>query len=336
MKTTIKYLLAPVAIVALALAYISTASAHAELVSSTPAAGSTVTESPATVSLTFDSEIQKVAGSYALAVTDANGASVTSGAAAVSSDGMSLSVALQPDLEHGVYTVSFTNTSAEDGDELSESFTFTVGEAAAPGGDMPEHDDDGHADEDADHAHEGDEAEHADESSSVATTGLVVIHLAEHDNSGVDGRAEILSVDGGARTQIGVYVNGIQPGSAHMTHVHMEESCGETPGPHAAELSDTTSNGVPYGGSVTTVDVPFATVVNGEHTIRVHAGATGGDKATIACGEIPNATISVPVSLPSAGAGQDVGKSALPMLLLGAGFAVVAGGVTVRRVAAKV
>jgi hypothetical protein len=121
-----------------------------------------------------------------------------------------------------------------------------------------------------------------------------------------------------------------------MNHVHEETGCSvTTPGPHAAELTDITSNDIPYGQSLTVVDVPFSVIASGEHTIRVHAGATGGDKATIACGEIPaqpEAEHDGPVHLPSTGTGTDQSSalSVFGMLALAAGMAAVGAGSALR------
>lgn len=301
MNRILKLIALPLLAVVAAVAVVSTATAHVELESSVPAAGSTLSTPPVSVVLTFGGEIQKAAGKFELDVTSEAGDSVTAGAPTVSADGTGLSVALQSNLPPGTYTVTWMNTSAEDGDAEEGTFTFAVGSApveqptAAPEAEHS-HDDADMREDDADHA----------ASASAPTTGLIVVYLAPQSGSGVDGRAEIMPADGGAKTYIGVYVGGIEPGSAHMNHVHEEASCSvETPGPHAAELTDITSGEAPYGKSITVIDVPFSVVANGEHTIRVHAGATGGDKTTVACGEIPKQPEGHgPVtSLPSTGDG---------------------------------
>jgi methionine-rich copper-binding protein CopC len=327
-----KYVALCAAALIAALALISNASAHAELVSSSPGAGSTVTEAPASVVLTFDEAIQRAPGTYSLSVTDSSGASVTSGTPSISEDGTQLSIALQGGLEHGAYTVSYTNVASADGDADDGTFTFSIGDEPVAG-EMPA----GHADE-ADHHDEegGHEAAATHDEDGAPTTGLIVVHLSEQHGSGVDGRAELLPADGGRRTQIGVYVNGIVAGSSHATHIHVQDTCAAAPGAHAADLEDIESDGVPHGSSVTTVDVPFTTIANGGHAVMVHAGPSGGDKAVIACGEIPRAP-RAPVSLPQTGEGSTDPSGGLPwlslvaMLILVGGSIVLTGGATLRR-----
>jgi hypothetical protein len=71
----------------------------------------------------FEENIQKTADSFALTVAKDGGGSVTSGSATVSGDAQ-LSVSLQPNLSAGRYVVNWTNTSEDDGDELSGAFAF--------------------------------------------------------------------------------------------------------------------------------------------------------------------------------------------------------------------
>ena len=304
-----------------ALAIVTGASAHADYESSTPGAGEVLASSPASVTVNFDGEMQKVPGTHELTVADGAGMSVTAGAPAVSADGRSMTVALQPALAHGTYTVHWANTGAEDGHERSGSFTFSIGETtmpapAVPGGgmDMPA----GHThgdDMDADHEQE---AGHEAMEEGATTTGLVMAHLAEQNGSGVDGRVEILPVDGGMKSQVGVYVNGIEPGSTHMSHVHEQSVCGGAPGKHAGDLHDLTSDGVPYGSSVTVLDVPFDELVDGTHAVLVHAGPTGGDKAVLACAVIPDQPrVATPITLPSAGTAGAAAPGGGTLALLG-------------------
>jgi methionine-rich copper-binding protein CopC len=311
-------------------AYVSTASAHAELVSSSPEANSTLQESPGAVVLTFDEAIQKSPGTYSLDVTDASGASVTSGAPSISSDGTQLSIALQPVLSPGTYTVSYTNTAAEDGDSDSGSYEFYV--QITPS--MPATPSTG-AHEGDDHTHEDDGPNHADVGThaDAPTTGLIVVYLAEQNASGVDGRAEILPVDGGAQTQIGVYLTGVEHGSSHMSHVHLQSSCSVPPAAHAADLPNVEAGLAPYGKSVSVVDIPFSEIADGSHAILAHAGSSpSGDKTVIACGAIPaqpEGEHVTPIALPSAGDGDASGAGGIPLwawfMLIPGAFAITGG-----------
>jgi len=110
-----------------ALAMFATASAHARLKESTPKAGEVVQTAPARVQITFTEDIQKVAGTYDIAVQNASGASVTSGPAVIDEqDRSDLSVPLQGGLPAGRYVVHYKNVSDDDGDPFEGAFSFYV------------------------------------------------------------------------------------------------------------------------------------------------------------------------------------------------------------------
>lgn len=116
----------------LALVTTTGVSAHAELDRSLPEADATVTESPKLVEIWFT---QEIAEGSKIEVTDSDGTDVTDGDAALDlmdPDRKHLTVALKPDLANGVYTVTWTSVSAEDGDEESDSFTFTIAASGTP------------------------------------------------------------------------------------------------------------------------------------------------------------------------------------------------------------
>jgi hypothetical protein len=111
------------------LALVATASAHTALVSASPAEGSTVTEQPGQVVLTFNEAVQ---GQFAqLAVADANGSSHQTGEPQASGATVTQAVGELPD---GIYTVSFRVVSA-DGHPVTGSYQFSV--AAAPAAPIP-------------------------------------------------------------------------------------------------------------------------------------------------------------------------------------------------------
>jgi len=60
-------------------------------------------------------------------VTDAAGATVSTGATIDANDRTKLTIALKPSLPNGVYKVNWHSVSADDGDELDGSFFFGVG-----------------------------------------------------------------------------------------------------------------------------------------------------------------------------------------------------------------
>lgn len=116
----------------LLLATAGSASAHAELVRSEPAAGARLTAAPQQVTIEFSQLLD--AAKSTITVVDAAGATVSQGNAEVlTNNNKALRVALKPNLGPGEYTVQWSNLSSEDGEEESSTFTFTVGGASAPG-----------------------------------------------------------------------------------------------------------------------------------------------------------------------------------------------------------
>ena len=110
---------------------ISSASAHTDLVSTSPAADSDVNASQENISLTF-SEPMLLDGA-AIVVVDSTGATLDS--PAPTQDGASLSIPWPADLTPGKVTVQWRATAA-DGHVLSDEFVFNY-TAAAEGGMAP-------------------------------------------------------------------------------------------------------------------------------------------------------------------------------------------------------
>jgi copper transport protein len=114
----------------LAVAVVSPALAHAELVTSSPGAGEVVAEPPAELVLLFNEPLES--GFSAVDVADAAGVSVVADAGTVdASDDHQLHVELPP-LEDGVYTVTWRSLSAADGHDASGFFSFGVGDVTQP------------------------------------------------------------------------------------------------------------------------------------------------------------------------------------------------------------
>lgn len=111
----------------LTLATFGIASAHAELVSSDPAAGAKLSAAPAKVTLVFDEEISDKADESFFTVSDASGAKVGSGALDNSDiDHKTLSGALKSGLANGVYTVEWQVVTPDDNGKSAGSFSFGV------------------------------------------------------------------------------------------------------------------------------------------------------------------------------------------------------------------
>lgn len=283
----------------IAVSAVATASAHADLASSDPAAGSVVAASPATVTLTFIEEIQRTAGSYSIDVKNASGQSVTAGAATVSSDSMSLSIALKPLLPSGTYTVVWSNT-ATDGHPLTdETFSFSIGAASSPMT-MPSAEAAPHT-----HTHEDMPSAAGAENAAPPTTGAIVAYVMPENGSGIDGRVELTPLDGGTMTQVGVFLNGVMEDSSHMAHIHVASTCLE--GASAAALDNIVATAPGYGRSVTTVQIPFSILADGNHNVLVHAGSDNSSIANArvaACAVIPAqpaGAAAMPKALPSTG-----------------------------------
>lgn len=127
-----KSLVAFLVAVAFALVAVGGVSAHAELDRSLPEANSTVAEAPGQVELWFT---QEIAEGSKIEVKDASGAIVHVGEAELDlmdPERKHLTIGLKAGLPGGVYTVTWTSTSAEDGDEESDSFEFTVKNSGTP------------------------------------------------------------------------------------------------------------------------------------------------------------------------------------------------------------
>jgi hypothetical protein len=100
--------------------------------------------------------------------------------------------------------------------------------------------------------------------------------------SGVTGQAQFMD-HGGGSTMVTVTLTG-QGSSTHGGHIH-QGTC-DSPGQVVAPLQDITlANGT--GSSTSTVQVPLATVMNGQHIVAYHQSAGENPGAPVVCGQIP-------------------------------------------------
>lgn len=106
---------------------IAPASAHDELVSSTPAADAALDPAPSEIVLTYSDNILEVG--VEVTVTDADGAEWVADTPAVS--GPTVTVPLQSDMPGGAYTVDWRVVSS-DGHPISGTIPFTVTTPASP------------------------------------------------------------------------------------------------------------------------------------------------------------------------------------------------------------
>jgi len=112
-------------------AFASTASAHARLKTSEPAASAMVAQAPAQVTLTFTEETSptKSGGS----VTDAGGATVSTGFAVDLNERTKMTIPLKPGLGPGAYTVQYNTFTDDDGGMVADRFVFTISAGGAAG-----------------------------------------------------------------------------------------------------------------------------------------------------------------------------------------------------------
>lgn len=102
--------------------------AHADLDRSDPAADAVLTTAPTQVQIWFTQELFRRPGQNFIEVYAADGSRQDQGEAVINDDDRTLlTVALQPDLPPGVYTVRWNAVSSDDGHESVGKFTFTVG-----------------------------------------------------------------------------------------------------------------------------------------------------------------------------------------------------------------
>jgi len=105
--------------------------AHAELVTSDPPAGGTLTETPYMLTATFDEEL--TADGSSIVVVNAAGTEVATGTVS-ETDEFSMSAQL-PNLAPGTYTVRWTAVTADDAAVERGTYTFNVG--SSPGSPTP-------------------------------------------------------------------------------------------------------------------------------------------------------------------------------------------------------
>lgn len=123
-KWTRRVLVTAIALVSLAIsgmALAATASAHAELVGSSPADGDVVDAAPDAVTLTFSERLVDMGA--AITVRGVDKQSITTGPLVI--DGFDMSVPVDPAATPGTYTVAFRVVS-EDGHTVTSTFNYTV------------------------------------------------------------------------------------------------------------------------------------------------------------------------------------------------------------------
>lgn len=102
----------------------SAVSAHARLKTSDPADKAVLTKAPTQITLTFSEETSatKSGGS----VTDASGATVSTGFKVDLNDRTKMTIDLKPNLPNGAYTVKWNSFTEDDNGMADGTFTFTI------------------------------------------------------------------------------------------------------------------------------------------------------------------------------------------------------------------
>lgn len=106
---------------------VSPATAHDEIVSTNPADGTSLTEAPRQLELTFSGDIMEMDGANQVRVTNAAGENVTQGEPKV--QGTNVTQALQASSADDTYTVAWRVVSS-DGHPIQGTFTYDVGQGA--------------------------------------------------------------------------------------------------------------------------------------------------------------------------------------------------------------
>lgn len=103
--------------------------------------------------------------------------------------------------------------------------------------------------------------------------------------SGVTGTMEVMQ-HGASQTMVSVTLNG--PAGASSTHAgHIHQGTCDNPGAVVVPLQDVTlSNGT--GMAASTVEVPPADAMNGQHIVAYHESAGDNPGAPVVCGAIPS------------------------------------------------
>jgi len=110
----------------------NSASAHTELVSSSPENGAVITTWPTQVSLTFSEDLQNIAGKNSNVVTVHNAIAEELNAGDISVVGPTITVPVSENSTPGIVLVSYRVASA-DGHVVEGEYTFNYGEANVTG-----------------------------------------------------------------------------------------------------------------------------------------------------------------------------------------------------------
>jgi hypothetical protein len=112
--------------------------------------------------------------------------------------------------------------------------------------------------------------------------GPQMLTMDAANNSGVTG--DVMMMPQGTGTEITVRLRGAPTGARMETGIHRGR-CGSE-GPDVAELNEVTMGEDQTGSSTTVVQVPMATIMNGQHAIHAHEPGGSSGRAAV-CANIP-------------------------------------------------
>ena len=116
----------------------------------------------------------------------------------------------------------------------------------------------------------------------AAAGGMNSVTLSPVGNSGVSGTATV--TEQGAQTVVALNLMGAPGAGTHAAHIHTG-TC-DSPGAVVAPLQSVSVDASGTGTSTTTLDIPMATVMNGQHIVAAHE-AGGSPGSPVVCGAIP-------------------------------------------------
>lgn len=129
-STAARTFLAVATLAATSLLGMNAATAHDELISTNPADGSSLSQAPHQLELTFSGEIMKMDGANQVRVTNAAGENVTQGDPEIKGDTVTQNLATGA--ENDTYTVTWRVVSS-DGHPIQGTLSYKVGQGAASG-----------------------------------------------------------------------------------------------------------------------------------------------------------------------------------------------------------
>lgn len=111
------------------------------------------------------------------------------------------------------------------------------------------------------------------------------VQLNPVNNSGISGEAMLNPT--GNQVQVMVRLMGTPGNTTHQGHIHSGRC--PNPGGVVAPLQPITTGADGAGEMTTTVDVPAAAAMDGQHVVQYHT-AGGSPGQPVACGDIPQGT----------------------------------------------